>query len=79
VLTCFAMIWNYDKFSRWNTNPSKICAFWKNLIPPNLIVKTKWHLGAIMKKMYKKFQKSSLENSSWGKHVFWGKKPQKRQ
>jgi hypothetical protein len=32
MLTCFGMIWNYDKFSRWNTKFSKICVVLKKKI-----------------------------------------------
>ncbi len=39
VLTCFGMIWNYDKFLRWNTKSSNIYALSKKFISPNLIVK----------------------------------------
>jgi len=39
VLTCFGMIWNYNKFSRWNTKSGKMCALSKICISPNLIVK----------------------------------------
>jgi len=41
MLTCFGMIWNYDKFSRWNTKSEKIYALSKICISPNLIVKKK--------------------------------------
>jgi hypothetical protein len=79
MITCFGMIWNYDKFSRWNTKSGKICALWKNFISPNLIVKNKWHTGATINKKYIKFQNISFKNSSWRKHVFWEKRPQKGQ
>jgi hypothetical protein len=39
VLTCFGMIWNYDKFSKQNTKSGKIYALSKILISRNLIVK----------------------------------------
>jgi len=47
MLTCFGMIWNYDKISRLNKKFGKICAFTKNHIPPNLIVKKKDILGQL--------------------------------
>jgi len=77
MLTCFGMIWNYDKISRWNTKSGKICAFTKIRISPNLIVKKIWHIGATINTIY--FQNISFENSSWRKHVFWEKGPQKGQ
>jgi hypothetical protein len=48
VLTCFGMIWNDDKFSRWNTKSNKIYVLSKIHISPNLIVKKKRHIGAII-------------------------------
>jgi hypothetical protein len=78
MLTCFGMIWNYDKFSRQNTKFGKINALSKNHIFPNLIVKKHIHIGATINAIYKKIQNISFENSSWGKHVFWEKGPQKR-
>jgi len=53
MLTCFGMIWNYDKFSKQNTKFGKICAFSKFCICSNLIVKKKWHIGATINKKYK--------------------------
>jgi len=79
VLTCFGMIWNYDKFSRWNTKFGKMCILSKIRISPNLIVKKIWHLGATINTIYKKFQTISFENSSLVKHVFWEKGPKKKQ
>jgi hypothetical protein len=38
MLTCFGMIWNYEKNSKQNTKFGKICALSKNLIYSNLIV-----------------------------------------
>jgi hypothetical protein len=78
VLTCFGMIWNYDKISKWNTKFGKISAFSKNCISPNLIGKKKWHIGTTINKIFKKFQNISFENSSLGKHVFFGKKDSKK-
>jgi hypothetical protein len=79
VLTCFGMIWNYEKISKQNTKSSKIYALSKICISPNLIIKKKWHIGANTNTMYKKFQNISFENSSLGKHVFWEKRSQKGQ
>ncbi len=73
------MIWNYDKFSRWNTKFGKMCAFSKKFISPKLIVKNKWHIKATINIIYKKFQNISFENSSLGEHVFSQKGPQKGQ
>jgi hypothetical protein len=39
LLTFFGMIWNYDKFSRWNTKSNKICALSKFYISPNFVCK----------------------------------------
>jgi hypothetical protein len=75
MLTYFNMIWDYDKFSKQNTKSSKICAFSKNKF-------SKFdykHIGPTINIIYKKFQNISIENSSLGKHVFWGKKPHKGQ
>jgi hypothetical protein len=73
------MIWNYDKFSRQNTKFGKIYALSKNCISPNLIVKKHMTYWETINTIYKKFQSISFENSSLGKHVFRGKKPQKGQ
>ncbi len=70
TLTCFAMIWNYEKNSRWNTNPGKICTLSKIRISPNLIIKKKRNIGATINTIYKTFQNISFENSSWGNHFF---------
>ncbi len=79
MLTCFGMIWNYEKISKQNKKFGKICALSKKIIFPNLIVKKKRHIGATINTIYKKFQNISFENSSQGKHVFFCKKgPQKR-
>ncbi len=71
------MIWNYDKFSRWNTKFGKIYAFSKIHISTNLIVKKKWHIGATINTIYQKSQNISFENSSLEKHAFWEKGLQK--
>jgi len=39
VLTCFGLIWNYEKISKQNTKYGKIYALLKKNISPNLIVK----------------------------------------
>jgi hypothetical protein len=64
MVTCFSMIWNYDKFSRQNTKSGKIYALLKIYISPNSIVKNIWHIGATINTIYKKFQNISFENSS---------------
>jgi len=78
MLTCFGMIWHYEKNSRRNTKFGKIYALSKIHISPNLIGKKKWNIRVIINKIYKKFQNISFENSSWGKHVFGKKKKKKR-
>jgi hypothetical protein len=47
LLTCFGMMWNYDKFSRRNTKFGKIYVVSKICIFPNLIVKKKDIFGKI--------------------------------
>ncbi len=47
MLTCFGMIWNYDKFWRRNTKSGKIYALSKVHIFPNLIVKKNDVLGQL--------------------------------
>jgi hypothetical protein len=74
MLTCFGMIWNYNKFSRQNTKSSKVCALSKIHISPNLIIKNH---DITINTIYKKFQNISFENSSWGKHFFGKKDPKK--
>jgi len=39
MFTCFGMIWNCDKFSKWNKKFHKICKLSKILIYSKLIVK----------------------------------------
>jgi hypothetical protein len=41
------MIQNYDKFSRWNANFSKIYTFWKIHIYSTMIKKNMWNLGQL--------------------------------
>ncbi len=78
MLTCFGMLWNYDKFSRENTNFSKKFTLLKTIIDSKLIVKSKWHIGATINKI-KKSPNISLENSSLWKYVFLAKGSQKGQ
>jgi len=47
MLTCFGMIWNYEKNSKWNTKSSIIYALSKIHISPNLIVKKNDILGQL--------------------------------
>jgi hypothetical protein len=79
MLTCFGMIWNYDKISKQNTKSGNFFAFSKFCIFSNFIVKKKWHIGVAINTIYNFFKKNSFENSSLGKLVFWEKKPQKGQ
>jgi hypothetical protein len=78
MLRCFAMIWNYDNFSRQNKKFGKIYALSKNHISPNFIVKKIWHIGATINTIFKKIQNISFEISSRGKYVFWEKGPQEK-
>jgi hypothetical protein len=74
MLTCFGMIWKYDKLSRRNIKFGKIYAFSKIHISSNLIVKRKRHIRATANIIYKKFQNVSFENYSLKTHILWEKK-----
>jgi hypothetical protein len=76
MFICFGMIWNCDNFSRWNSNMAKSIHFRKFIFIQNWLEK-KWHIGAPLDTINKKFQKVSFENSSSWKHVFLTKGPQK--
>jgi len=74
MLTCFGMIWNYDKFSRWNIESEQnLCTFKNSYFSKFDCKKTHDILGTI-NTIYKTFQNISLENSSLRKHVFLGKR-----
>jgi hypothetical protein len=77
VLTCFGLIWNYDKFSRQNTKSRKICAHSKTHISPNLIVKKNIAYWGTYKYNIKRFEKIQLK-IPLGESMFLGiKDPQK--
>jgi hypothetical protein len=69
MLTCFGMIWNYNKFSRQNTWNS-----YKNNALSNFYLlkfdSKKKKIGATINTINRKFQNISFENSSSQKHVF---------
>jgi hypothetical protein len=58
-------------------NLTKFVHFQKFVFLQILFLKNIWHIGETINTIYKKFQNISFENSSWGKHGFWGKGPQK--
>jgi len=77
MLTCFGMMWNYDKFSRQNTKFGKISALSKNHIFPNLIVKKHIHIGATIMQYIKKFKTFHLK-IPLEENMFFGKKDPKK-
>jgi hypothetical protein len=61
MLTWFGMIWNCDKFSKWNTKSNQICILSQNSYLFKVDCKIYiWHIGATINK---KFQNISFENS----------------
>ncbi len=71
VLTCFGIIWNYDKFSRWNTKFGKNCALSKIHISPNLIVKKKMTYWGNYKYNIYKVSKHFIWKFIFRKTIFW--------
>jgi hypothetical protein len=77
MLTCFGVIWNYDKFSKQHTKFGKICALQKIIyIQIRLWIKI-WQIGATINTTNKKSQNISLENSFLVK-TFLGQKDFKK-
>ncbi len=77
MLTCFGMIWNYDKLSRRNTKSGKIYALSKIWIFTKLIVKANMTYWGTRNKIYEKFQNISFENSYW-RNQFYEQKDSKK-
>jgi hypothetical protein len=72
------MIWNYDKYSKWNTkNLTKSVHFQNSYFFKFDCKQTYDILGATINTINKKFQNISFENSSLWKHVFWQNDPKK--
>ncbi len=62
---------SFEIMTNFQDETQNLCTF-KNLI-------AKEHMTYWGNYKYNIFQKTSFENPSLGKHVFWGKRPQKGQ
>jgi uncharacterized protein (UPF0303 family) len=71
------LVW-FEIMTNFQDKTQILCTF-KNLYFSKFDSKKKWHIGATINTIYKKFQNISFENSSLGKYVFWEKGPQKGQ
>jgi hypothetical protein len=71
VVNIFSMIWNYDKFSKWNVEFGKICTLLDNSIYSRRVnrnhviywVNFRYFYKHVAKTIFQKFL--SMKNSKW--------------